>query len=371
MERDEMIRLLITYAPEQVSEICKHLSEISDEFDTAKSQLAKAATLAMVRDNYDTARTLLAAQETINVHIGIIQEFINDFTAEPVPADPIPPEPVPPESPAPVKVYEKEPIDYDQFNVDNTIAYNITDTIVTFKKPAGFSLLGKAYTTTTWRAILVKVCDLLYSRDPAILNGMVGEKKRSGTYRVKITNSESGLTSPAAIPGSRLFIEKNRSAETIRLWIIELLRRYGIPAESMNVYLRRDLTELHREEPPASPIKVNKALPPLPDLSLKVGIFIKTTMENLSAAGYIFSDEMMNKLCAPNSMQNEVGLSSKMPFFKLVDPANPDGYKVNGRNRYYRDPMTFGSHTVYLNSQLFDKDKEPFVNWYLGLPDSD
>ena len=187
---------------------------------------------------------------------------------------------------------------------------------------------------------------------------MVNEKRRSGARRLKIDTTASKLAKPRRIAGSNIYIETNRSADDIRAWMLELLKRYDIPSD-----------ELHRENVSNDTIIiVNNSLPPLPDLSMKVGKFIRTAMESLSDSGYIFSDEMMEKLCSPTAMNEEMGMSRNMPFFKIYDPGNPTGYIVDGRNRYYTQPLTFGNYTVYMSSQLYEGDKEPFVKWYLSLP---
>lgn len=109
------------------------------------------------------------------------------------------------------------------------------------------------------------------------------------------------------------------------------------------------------------------SVPPLPDKTLKVGLFIKTAMENLSSAGFEFSDEQMTILCAPTSMHDVIGLSRNLPFFKIYDPDEEKGNYIDGVVRYYAKPLTFGNYTVYLTKELFSTDKEPFILWYENL----
>ena len=108
-------------------------------------------------------------------------------------------------------------------------------------------------------------------------------------------------------------------------------------------------------------------VPPLPDKTLKVGLFVKTAMENLSSVGFEFSDEQMTILCAPTSMHDVIGLTRKLPFFKIYDPNEEKGNYINGVVRYYSKPLTFGKYTVYLTKELFSADKEPFILWYENL----
>ena len=108
-------------------------------------------------------------------------------------------------------------------------------------------------------------------------------------------------------------------------------------------------------------------IPPLPDNQLKAGKYIKTAMENLSKAGYVFSDDMLAKLCSDSSMNKVLGMQRNLPFLKIYDANNPQGHMIEGRPRYYSTPITFGTVSVYLNSQIYETDKEPFAKWYLSL----
>ncbi len=107
-------------------------------------------------------------------------------------------------------------------------------------------------------------------------------------------------------------------------------------------------------------------LPDLPDKGIKTGAFIKQAMTNLASSGFIFNKDEMDALCTENSMHSVVGLSRNLPFFRRYDANNPKGHLIGGRNRFYKDTLTFGNEEVYLNSQIYDYDKEAFIEWYLA-----
>ena len=108
-------------------------------------------------------------------------------------------------------------------------------------------------------------------------------------------------------------------------------------------------------------------VPPLPDMNLIVGVFVRTAMTNLAAAGYTFTDEAMQQLCSEASMNKVIGMQRNLPFFKIYDPNNSDGHLINGSPRFYAKPLTFGKYVVYLNSQIYNNDREAFIKWYKGL----
>ena len=112
---------------------------------------------------------------------------------------------------------------------------------------------------------------------------------------------------------------------------------------------------------------VIQSLPPLPDMKLAVGMFIKTAMQNLASAKYVFSDEQMKNLCEKTWMHDTYGFTRNLPFLKIYDPNEPDGHKIEGNNRYYSETLVFGKYTVYLTKELYAKDKEQFIKWYASL----
>jgi hypothetical protein len=132
--------------------------------------------------------------------------------------------------------------------MDDTVAYDIKDTPVTFKRPAAFSYKGKKYVVTKWKAMLSKLCELLYKENPQIIRGMVTEERQAGVRRVKMSENKSEIHSPVKIAGSNIWLETNRSASDIRRSILVLLERYGEPVDSVKVYFRRDYAALHAED---------------------------------------------------------------------------------------------------------------------------
>ena len=94
---------------------------------------------------------------------------------------------------------------------------------------------------------------------------------------------------------------------------------------------------------------------------------MRTAIENLANSGYVFSDEMIDQLCSADSMKTVIGMQRNMPFFKIYDPMDKQGHMVDGRPRFYSTPISFGSLKFYLNSQIYESDREPFEKWYKSL----
>ena len=111
----------------------------------------------------------------------------------------------------------------------------------------------------------------------------------------------------------------------------------------------------------------NHIIPPLPDRTLKAGKYVRTAIENLANSGYVFSEEMIEQLCSADSMKTVIGMQRNMPFFKKYAPTDKQGHMVDGRPRFYSKPISFGSLMLYLNSQIYESDREPFEKWYKSL----
>ncbi len=157
-------------------------------------------------------------------------------------------------------------------------------------------------------------------------------------------------------------------------------RYYNNPLKfgSVTVYINSQIYKTDREpfitwyESLGSKFKQEGAkspenIPPLPDRSMKVGNFIRVAMENLAKSGFTFSEEEINEMCTENWMHDKIGMSRKIPFFKLYDPEDPKGNCINGVVRYYSKPLNFKNCKVYLTKELFAADKEPFILWYESL----
>lgn len=108
-------------------------------------------------------------------------------------------------------------------------------------------------------------------------------------------------------------------------------------------------------------------IPELPDLSLKVGPFVRTAMTNLSNSNFSFSEEQLLEMQTREWGNKVLKLYPKHPFLKLFDPTNPKGHVVDGYTRYYSEPLIFSGRKYYLTKELFSKTKEPFIQWYKSL----
>lgn len=249
MELPELGDLLKTYTPAHFRDICASLNSLRNELEYTKSALSSNLMAAQNRDNFSKAREILNIQEELSQRIAAINELLSkagsDAAAKSLKVNLINDSDSFPVSSS------GEAVDYTQYSVDDTVAYDIEDADVTFKRPAAFSFKGKRFVVTTWKSLYVRICGILYKENPKVLHSMINESKRPGQPRIKMSLNKADLHSPARIDESNIWVETNRSAENIRKLILTLLVCYRIPTSDVKVYFRRDYAALHadKEEP--------------------------------------------------------------------------------------------------------------------------
>lgn len=243
MGYNQVAEFLRQKTPAHFKDICGAVDLLSDELEYTKAALSKDLISAQSRDDYAQAREILDMQEELSRAILSIREFLDDNDTEDAQED-ISKGLDETEQP---QAEMKRP-DYRQYGTDDTVAYDIENTPVTFKRPAAFSLNGKRYTVTKWKTLFSKLCDLLYEENPTIIQNMVNEARQPGKKRVKMSFNKTDLHRPVKIANSDIWLETNRSAANIREAILTLLERYGIPANQVKVYFRRDYAALHADD---------------------------------------------------------------------------------------------------------------------------
>lgn len=243
MELHRLADLIKTYSPAHFRDICAVLTSLNDELEYTKAMLSADLMSAQNQDDFPRAREILDVQEELSQRITDLRNLLAEYDVE---EEVVEPDEIPSDDEENSEPGER--VDYSLYDMDDTVAYDIEDTPVTFKRPAAFSLNGKRYQVTKWKTMLVKLCDLLYKKDPAIIDGMVGEARQPGIRHVKMSQNKADIHSPQRIAGSNIWIETNRSAADIRKWILILLERYDLPTESVKVYFRRDYAALHADD---------------------------------------------------------------------------------------------------------------------------
>ena len=108
--------------------------------------------------------------------------------------------------------------------------------------------------------------------------------------------------------------------------------------------------------------------PPLPDDSLKVGMFVKKAMDNLQESGYQFSEE---QIALFSSVEGSKPYTRRnLPMFWML--GENDSYSTSAKSikdRYWKSEYQFGEFRFLMYSQWYadcqcGATREEFIKWY-------
>lgn len=139
-------------------------------------------------------------------------------------------------------------IDYEQYRVDDTVPYTLSDTALTSKKPSAFSFLGRRYEASSWKQLLVEFCRILNRTNPMLFASVEFDENFRGRNKQYFTRDPSVVISAAKIPDSDLYVETHVSARMIRKIILKLLNLYKLSEDDFIVYFSKDFTPLRADK---------------------------------------------------------------------------------------------------------------------------
>ena len=124
--------------------------------------------------------------------------------------------------------------------LDRSQAYSLRDNF-TFKRPYGFVLQGIAYTQiTTWKAIYLKVLDILHSVEPNKFAALVTEQRFVSNRGNPLFTHQPEKLRVAQPLRAGFYTEVNMSANSIKDTLIQVLDYFSIDEGDVKIYLRED-----------------------------------------------------------------------------------------------------------------------------------
>lgn len=134
------------------------------------------------------------------------------------------------------------------------------------------------------------------------------------------------------------------------------------------IFYKKAVNKVHVTVDPSIPnlFDPNLKVPQLPNTQLKVGKFIKQAMLNLSKSSYKFTQTQIENLCDKEWSHKVLGLGYS--FFRKYNPTDTNNLcDANGYKRYYPDIFQFGTQKVFITHELYERNRDPFINWYNQL----
>jgi hypothetical protein len=104
--------------------------------------------------------------------------------------------------------------------------------------------------------------------------------------------------------------------------------------------------------------------------SLKIGLYIRNTLRQLSESGFIFSEQQLRDICDLKWSKATFGLATPHPFAKIVDGSAPVSDLTkdeHGYNRYWNEAFAFGTVDLLFTSQWYERNRDYFDKWLSAL----
>ena len=232
----EFLHSLQEIIPNHAQSLLTGIDLLAQELESAKKAINSIMADTNDRGDYEEAGRLLELAKALKSYEEIVKNFLNANHFESTG----------------INKGEKQPgrterVNYDNYRVDDSIPYDLNDNTIslTSKRPAAFCYRAHKYQVRTWKDLLVKVCELLYSEDRVKFAALAEDKALQGRKR-QFLSRQAGKTR-IHIAGSGYYVETNLSAEAIKGKILYMLNQYGIEGRTITYYIRKDLSSLHNE----------------------------------------------------------------------------------------------------------------------------
>jgi len=256
---------------------------------------------------------------------------------------------------------EKAIPNYRDYEVDSEIPHLLTESF-THKKICGFFLNNVRYNVSDWKSSLLKICELLYEKDSVLFNSVIVSDRFKGSKIEYFSHVNKGKYY-RRLKNTDIYVWTCHSANAICSLIRRLLLEYGIPSNSLYIYLRADYTSLHTDEKKTEHIPIQDT-----NDDMKIGKFVKTSMRNLSASGYVFDNQMLNLLLTDEYTKQTFGIGTS--FFKEI--RNEKQIRkltkdAKGYNRYWCEVFEFNGRKFIVVSQWTTHNADRFKSWLAKL----
>jgi uncharacterized protein YeeX (DUF496 family) len=240
MINGDMLTIFKKELPEKVIDIGEALELLLDTLSMTRIDIG----IRMQKANYCKDFDLLEQLTAMSMEIAVIEANIQDFYS----LLEIDSKQKNLKNEIYKKIEREKPLpDYEKCRVDTNVEYSLYEDF-THKRPCAFSMEGQKIMVDTWQEMLIKTVEILYRKDQEKMESFTDDEKMNGRkVRYFSLSNKSNMNKPVGISGSKLFIETNLSANSIRNLLVKMLQRYEIRINDFIVYLRADYSNLHSE----------------------------------------------------------------------------------------------------------------------------
>lgn len=238
---DKLITFLRTELPEDALEIQASIELLNQCISSSVGNLKSAVTNAFDQRDY---KKMAQCQEIVK-EIDEIQDKLEEYSKMLQLDDDVKDSIIEEEEEAAIDEDNEQIPDYDSLKVDQNKPHTLYESY-TYKRPAGFEILGERFDVKEWKDVLVKTCSFLASRDQKRFNNFVDDKTMQGRKHPYFCKDPEKTPEPRKVEGTDIYVMSNMSANQIRNMIIKMLRRYNIKISDYNLYFKADYTARHK-----------------------------------------------------------------------------------------------------------------------------
>jgi len=102
-------------------------------------------------------------------------------------------------------------------------------------KPRSVTLLGQTYPETRWKDVLIRTCEVLYTKNPSVIGNLDTNGDVNSARRNTFARSESGIKQTPIKLSFGLWVETNQSADSVMRICRKLLSLCGYSADDISV----------------------------------------------------------------------------------------------------------------------------------------
>lgn len=227
---DNILNKIKDITPVHFEDLLVAMETVSEELEYTKAAIDKQVQNCIGRNDYDAVRDLLEVSEAIYIKKEYITNLIEKFQVQ--------------EEKDYVEETQYAYINYDAYRVDEMVEYDLFSEF-THKKPAALLFEERKYNVSSWKSVLILICEILYKKDKELFTSFIWDKSMQGRKKPKFSQDRNSLRKAVQILNSGIYAEINLSANDIRKQVLKMLEKYDIDSDNVKLYLAKDLSPLH------------------------------------------------------------------------------------------------------------------------------
>jgi len=232
---EEIMKTLQIEAPGHLLDLLSAIDLVADEINYSKSIIDMSIEKNIKQNEYDHVKGLVDVSQKMHVMVEDLKQLVEMYNENEICSEGII---------EPDRVQNR--VDYNKFNVDNTVAYDLFSQL-TYKKPAGFSFNGKFYDANTWQKVFCELCNILLAENEKLFTSLPDDVSMQGKKKPRFSCNPTLLRRPQMIGKSGVYVETNLSANDIRNSILALLKKFNFSSDTVKFFMMRDFSSLHTE----------------------------------------------------------------------------------------------------------------------------